>query len=241
MDDPTRYLIVPVAPPERVADGFVNVTQMLDYASPTAWLNAAIHGMTGFDVLATLVQPISGDWERIGCYGDALGHMSACLGELAIQVQTHANDLSQHWTGNAADAAFVYFCETATALSRHSAVLQIADERYTALALDVWHMSQQLQGLLQSICDQAAVALIEMAAGTALVETGIGAVAGYSLAAIQIASIVRTIARAALIIQAANAAIGVSVAGLTGILKEFGDLGGIPMPARAYQNPLVAR
>jgi hypothetical protein len=241
MDDPTRHLLVPVAPPERVADGFANVTQVLDYVSPTAWLNAAIQGMTGYDVLETLVQPISGDWERIGRYGDALGHMSACLGELAIQVQTHANDLSRHWTGNAGDAAFVYFSDTATALSRHAAVLQIADERYTALALDVWHMSQQLQGLLQSICDQAAVALIEMAAGTALIETGIGAVAGYSLAAIQIASIVRTIARASLIIQAAGAAIGVSVAGLTGVLKEFGDLGSIPMPARAYQNPVGAR
>lgn len=240
-DDPTRHLVPPVAPPERVADGYANATQILDYVSPTAWLNAAIEGMTGFDVLETLIQPLAGDWERIGRYGDALGRISDCLGEMAIEVQTHAVEMSRQWTGNASDAAFAYFSDTATALSRHATVLQTADERYTALALDVWHLSQQLQGLVQSICDQAALALIEMAAGTLLIETGIGAVAGYSLAALQIASILRTIARAAVIIQAAHTAIDVSFAGLTGVLKDFGDLGSIPLPARAYANPIAAR
>lgn len=240
MEDPTRHLTPPTAPSERLADGYVNVTQALDYASPTAWLNAAIEGMTGTDVVGTIVRPISGDWERIGRYGDALGHVAACLGDIAIQVQSHALLLGARWTGNASDAAYVYFTDTATSLSRHAVLLQLADRQYTKLALDVWHLSEQLRGLVQSICDQAVVALIEMAAGTALIETGVGTVAGYALAALQVAAIVRTIARASVIIQAAAMVISTGVATLGGILLEFGDLDSVPVPAHAYRSPVVA-
>jgi len=239
MDDPTRHLVAATAPPALIADGYVNLTQALDYASPSAWLNAAITGMTGCDVLATLVRPISGDWERIGRYGNAIGHLAQCLGQMAVQVETHAVTLSQGWQGNAADAAYVYFSDTATGLSRHAAVLQGADRQYTQLALGAWHLSQQLQGLLQSICDQAVVVLIEMAAGTALIETGVGALAGYALAALQIANIVRTIAKASVLIQTAHALVDVGFAGLTGLLKDFGDLGGIPVQTHAYHAPIA--
>jgi len=241
MDDPTDHLVPPVAATERTGDAMIDIGRAFAYAGPPTWLNAAIERMTGCDVLATLVQPISGDWECIGRYGDTLGHVAACLGEMAIQVQIHAVEFGQHWSGNASEAAFLYFSDTAAALSRHAAVLQQADQRYTALALDVRQLSEQLQGLLHSIYDQATAALLEMAVGTDLVETGAGAVAGYCLAAVQIAGIHRTIARASAVIQAAAVAIDAGFAGLAGLLKDFGDLGGIPTAARAYQDPVVAR
>lgn len=238
-DDPTRHLTAAVAPADRIADGYANPVQALDYASPTAWLNTAIADLTGYDVLETLVQPFSGDWERIGRYADALGHIGACLGEMAVQVQAQAVDMTRRWTGNAADAAYVYFSETATSLSRHAAALRTAEKRYKALALDAWQLSQSMQGVLQGICDRALVALIEIAAGTALAETGVGTVAGYALAAVQIAAIVKLIAKASRIVAGAETVIALAFAGISGILMDLGNLSTLPPLDQPYRNPLA--
>jgi hypothetical protein len=240
-DDPTRHLTAAVAPAARVADGYANPVQVLDYASPTAWLNTAIADLTGYDVLETLVRPFSGDWERIGRYSDALGHIAACLGEMAVQVQSQTIDMTQRWSGNASDTAYVYFSETATSLSRHAAVLRTAEKRYKALALDAWQLSQGMQGILQGICDRAVVALLEIAAGTALAETGVGTVAGYALAAAQIAAIVKLIARASRIVQSAETVIALGFAGITGALIDLGDLRTLAPLDKPYRNPVVVR
>ncbi|MEV0269589.1 hypothetical protein AB0H43_12470 [Hamadaea sp. NPDC050747] len=240
MDDPTRHLVEPSPPDDSVGNGYVNPTAILDYASPTAWLNSAIEGLTDFDVLGTLVQPLAGDWERIGKYGDALKHMSECLGEMAVQTQSHASELTASWHGNASDSAFQYFSSTSTAMSRYADLLVHAAQQYKALALGVWQVAESLKGILQNLCDQALVALIEIAAGTALAETGVGAVVGYSLAALQIMKIVDTIADAGKKIQIAWIAIDLFFSTLLGVFKEFGDLGSIPTPTIAYHHPMVS-
>lgn len=239
MEDPGRHLVPPVAPQEQAADGYVNITQFLDYASPTAWLNEAIEAMTGFDVLETVVKPFAGDWERFGAYGDALHHISECLGEMAVQVQAHTSLLGSQWTGNAADGAYFYFSNMATSLSRHAKEVERAHAKYTELALDMWHIAEQVKGILQAVCDLGLVALAEIAAGTALAETGVGAVVGYALAALTIAKIVERISEAAIVVQTANAIIDLFFAGVAEIVKDLGDLGSIPTPRVPYQNPMV--
>ncbi|WP_027341543.1 hypothetical protein [Hamadaea tsunoensis] len=241
MDDPTRHLTAPTAPQPTAETGYINLTQLLDYASPTAWLNTAIADMTGRDVLQTVVQPFAGDWARIGEYGDALTHLAACLGDVAVQTEAHAALLTTRWTGNAAEQAFTYFSDVAAGVSRTSAIMSRAAHRYSELALDVWMIATQLQNLLQSICDQAVLALLEMAAGTALVETGIGAVVGYGLATVQIINILKLITKASTIIQSAATAITMAFAFLAALLKEFGDPGQISLPDHAYTGPVAAR
>ncbi|MDI1461042.1 hypothetical protein QEZ54_08705 [Catellatospora sp. KI3] len=235
--DPTTHLVKPEPADDSVSSGFVNVTSVLDYVSLTAWLNEAIEGLTGCDVLGTMVSPLSGDWEKVSTYGTALTNLSRCLRGIADNVDVANVDLDLHWNGNAADAAYVYFSSASRSLSAHADAVERAAGQYQKLALDVWHFTEVLKGFLQSIVDQALLVLVFSAAGTALLETGVGAVAGYALAALELVNLIKTINKASAVVQAANVAFQTSFSTLTGIFKEVEDLGSIPTVNTVYDHP----
>ncbi len=237
--DPTVHLVAPQPVDDSVSAGFANVTALLDQVSLSAWLNEAIKGATDYDVIGSVVEPFSGDWEKVSTYGSSLANMSQCLRGIAGNVRVTTTDLDFHWNGNAADAAHLYFTATSRSLTMHADALDRAAKQYQALALDVWHFHEALKGLLQSIVDQGLLFLIYAAAGTALCETVIGAVAGYALAAAELAKLLTTINKAARIVQMANMAFQTGFSTLAGILKEIEDLGPIPALGVPYDHPMV--
>lgn len=237
--DPTVHLVTPKPVDESMCEGFINLTSFTDLVSLSAWLNEAIEGLTGVDVIGSMLEPVSGDWEKVSTYGTALANLSDCVRGIANNVDAANTDLDFHWHGNAADAAHLYFTSTSRSLAAHADAIDRAAEQYQKLALDIWHFAEALKGIVQTIVDQALVTLIFMAAGTALLETGVGAVAGYALGAIKLAQLLQTINKGSRVAQAANIAFQVGFSTLVGIFKEIEALGPIPTVGAVYDHPMV--
>ncbi|GAA1381105.1 hypothetical protein [Catellatospora chokoriensis] len=239
MTDPTRHLTTPVPQDENVDNGFVNITELLDYLSPAAWLNELIEELTGHDVTGTLVKPLAGDWAAISAYGDALKKLSQCFGDIATDVQANTIELDRHWHGNAADSAYLYYSSTAASLSSHAQAVHRAGIQYQKLAVGMWQLAEQLKSFLQQVCDKVLLAAAYAAAGTVAAETVVGGVIGYALAAAEVAKALQLINKCSFIVQTANMAVGGFVSTLRILFKEIEALGDIPTPGAAYDHPMV--
>ncbi|MCA2213923.1 hypothetical protein [Jidongwangia harbinensis] len=117
---------------------------------------------------------------------------------------------------------------------------QMAEE-YHAMADAVWSAGEAIGGLLKGMTDAAIIAGIAAAGGTATSWTGVGAVAGYGVAAIEVATILRMWGQTTELYQFASAAV---LAFRSKIGSALGDLDTITLPAppggAGYQHPLAS-
>jgi hypothetical protein len=237
MDEPTDFLREPGEPDDSLSNGFANPLDLFNYVSPSAWINDAIASLTGFDAFGYFTDWVSGDWSAIWKFGDAMGNLAQCMQQLGINIQTGMIQLDQRWDGNASDAAYQYFSTLAAATSGQQFAIADTQEKYHKAAQGAWQLSNQLGNILQALADKAILAGISAAAGTALAETGIGAVIGYASAAILVTQMLELINRASTIINTA----GTVILGLVGTGMDLGYKGGdltrIQLPSAAYTAP----
>lgn len=237
MDNPTAFLVPPSEPDASVSNGFANPIDVLNYFSPSAWINAAIEGLTGVDVFGWMAGWVSGDWSAIWKFGDAMNNVGGCLQQLGINIQQGMLDLDLTWDGNASDAAYQYFSDFAASVSGQQMSLHDVVDNYHKAAVGAWELSNQLGNLMQAIADKAILAGIAAAAGTITAESGIGAVVGYGAAALIVVDMLRLINKASTIINTA----GTIIAGLAGggmdAVDRGGDLSAVPLPSTAYSFP----
>jgi hypothetical protein len=118
--------------------------------------------------------------------------------------------------------------------------LHDAAERYATAARGAWLAANQVNGVLEAIVDKAILASICAAAGTVLAETGVGAVVGYGLAALQVAQIIELIGRAGLIVNTVGALIEGIIGEIMALANQGGDLSRFPLPDTAYHHPARA-
>ncbi|MDG4805812.1 hypothetical protein O7634_03470 [Micromonospora sp. WMMD1120] len=237
MDDPTRFLTEPAKPESSISNGFVNPIDLFNYVSPSAWINATINKPTGVDVFGWMTTWLSGDWEAIWKFGDAMGNLAACLQQVGINIQQGMLDLDRQWDGHANDAAHQYFSRLASATSGQQLELYKIRDNYHKAANGAWQLSNQLGNILQALADKAVIAGIAAAAGTITAETGVGAVVGYGVAALMVVDMLALINKASLLINTA----GTVILGLFGtamdVAYQGGDLSTIKLPALAYTAP----
>jgi hypothetical protein len=93
MTDPTTYLAAPTAPDESISNGFANPLDAFNYISPSAWINDAIEKAFGWDVFGWCTDWLSGDWEGVWKFGDAMISLAECLQEQGINIQRSAIDM----------------------------------------------------------------------------------------------------------------------------------------------------
>ncbi|WP_229070818.1 hypothetical protein [Actinoplanes sp. DH11] len=234
MPDPTSHLVAPSVPDETWTQGFVNPVDLFNYASPAAWTNKGVEAVTGFDVFGYFTDAITGEWDAIWKFGEAVGNLAACLDQLGINVRDGVIQLDEHWDGNAADAAHQYFLDFAAALNGQQIDLKEIEQGYQKAALGAWQLSNQLSNILQAIADKFVIGAIAAAAGAA---TGVGAGAGYGVAALQAVEILAMVNKASILINT----VGSTVMGIFGTGMTVGYRGGslttIPLPAGAYAKP----
>lgn len=234
MDDPMIFLREPDGPDDSMTNGFVNPLDLFNYVSPSAWLNAAIEKLTGVDVFGWMTDWLSGDWEKLWKFGDAMANLAQCMQQIGINIQAGMIRLDASWNGNASDAAYQYFSGLAAATSGQQLAIAKTQESYHKAAQGAWQLSNQLGNILQALADKAILAGIAAAAGTALIETGIGAVAGYGVVALIVLDMLALINDASVIINTA----GTVILGLFGTVMDAayqgGGLAAVPLPATAY-------
>ncbi|MBW6432729.1 hypothetical protein KZ829_03110 [Actinoplanes hulinensis] len=237
MSDPGANLVPPGLPDESLSNGFLNPIDLLNYASPTAWINKGIEAATGFDVIGSFMEAVSGDWEAVWKFGEAMGHLADCMAELGINVQQGMLQVDDSWDGNAADAAYLYFSNLAAGISGSQHDFRQIEDDYQKAALGAWQLASQLGNILQAIVDAWLIGLAAAGAGAALSATGAGAVAGYAVAGVQAVRIAKLINDASLKINAGGTAIMAIFAVPMTIAYRGGDLSDIKLPAAAYTTP----
>jgi hypothetical protein len=186
-------------------------------------------------------EPISGDWAAMWKFGDALANLAKFHTSLGGHIIDQAANLDPAWHGNAADAAHQYFAHLAIAVSGQQAPLNDIADRYHQAARGAWQTANQLGNLYQAIADRVIIAGVAAAAGSALAETGVGAVIGYGVAALMVVDILEKINKASTVIQT----FGTLIFGLFGLGIDAGNVGDggaldkYPLPAGAYADPGV--
>jgi hypothetical protein len=238
--DPTVLLVAPADPVPDIREGYVDIFDFTNIISPTAWVNEFVTELTGIDPLETLTTAFLGDWAAFARCGVAWGHLAECAQQLAMNVQSGAFRLDGQWDGHAADAAHGYLSGLAPAVSELAPPLREAAARYAACTRGVWELGTQAQNLLQGIIDDALIAEIAAAAGSATIETGVGAVIGYGIAALAIANVVEKVGQLLKIESAVNTAVFGVFGGAMAIAGQGGSLDGRPLPPAPYRHPAAA-
>jgi hypothetical protein len=237
MTDPSGRLASPTLPDESWTNGFVNPVDAFNYVSPSAWINKGIESALDIDVFGYFTDAITGEWDAIWKFGEAMGHLADCLNDLALNIQDGVIGLDPSWDGNAADAAHQYFSQFAAALAAQQIELRRIQDNYHKAAMGAWQLSNQLGNILQAIADKFIIAGIAAVVGTATAETGVGAAAGYGVAGLQVMQMLKLFNDASLKINTAGSVIlGLFGTGMD-IGYQGGDLSTVPLPAAAYTAP----
>lgn len=239
MIDPTNFLVEPNQPDASLTKGFANPLGILDAISVSHWVNQIIKEVAGYDLIGHVTNFFVGDWEAFYKAGDAYGNLGQSLQAIGRNVSLVASQMDGNWDGQAADAAFVYFRQLAVATVQQNIVLSQIKENYHEAARAIWLLADTVGGLIKMIIDKAIIIGVSAAAGTALIKTGVGAFAGYGIAAWQGIELSKKINDAALKIQTGGTVIMGFFSFIKTLAEQGGDLSQFPLPDRPYTSPVL--
>lgn len=217
-----------------------NALGWMDYLSPTSWAMKGLDTVFGFDPISWLQERVFGDWETLATMEAVLANASSALHDLALNVQSGATALASTWQGNAGDAAYRYFTDLASAITALESPLKEMGQAYRVVADAVWSSCEALGGVIKALLDAAIIAGIAAAGGTLTAATGVGAVVGYGVAAVEVANMLRLWGQATKLYQNASAAV---LAFRSVLGHNLDNLGAVRLPAlpggAGYDHPLV--
>lgn len=239
--EPVRHLTSP-GMPEEFSKGLVGdaVSTVGDWLSPSVWALQTVKFAVGVDPLEEAISWFTGDWESYAKCGEAWASTGALVKDIATNLRSGSAQLDASWQGNAADAAYVYFDELARTTEALESDLKELKTYYDEAAMAVSTGLDLVKGLLTELADQAIIAEAELAAGTLLAETGVGAVMCYGAAVLEIAGMVRTWGRMTEAYAAAEDSVRTAVTGAGLVCGRIGvALQSLPEPGASYDNPVV--
>ncbi|MFG2093703.1 hypothetical protein [Streptomyces sp. NPDC048612] len=215
----------------------------LDMLSPTAIVTEGCKLFFDFDPFGELASLVGGDWEGyLKCAG-LWGNLGEFCRLVAANISHGTGSISITWTGNAADAACVYFEEIANLLDSAADSFDSLKANYAAVANLAYGMAESVKAGLMFISDLAIESFIEFMAGLAAAETGVGLigtaaawalVAKNALQAVEkYEKIVKAIDVAMMVSKAGYAECGRESAGMEAKVKKF------PVPGKSYDNAVV--
>ncbi|MEV3861038.1 hypothetical protein AB0J38_42855 [Streptomyces sp. NPDC050095] len=231
--EPTTLLKAPSAPEEYSQGPILDTfNDCGDLMSPTYWVTEAYKAVFGFNPLDEVVQWFAGDWEAFAKCADVWHQLGGAVAAVSDNVDAGNKTLDLTWDGHAADAAYTYFHNFASKLDEIKGQFDKLKTEYENLSHAAYSTAEAISGYLGGIIDGLLITAIEMAAGTALSWTGVGAIVGYGLAGLEIANMLRLWGKATEGIGNAqgivNGAVGVVetiTATLYGTISDFAKVG----------------
>ncbi|BCJ40398.1 hypothetical protein GCM10010168_32580 [Actinoplanes ianthinogenes] len=177
--EPSRSL---TSPEYAVAVEMWTINPLADLLSPSAWIRQACVTLLGVDPFEEWSKNLSGNWQAYVYAGNAMLHAGAAARAIALNLTTGAKDVGYAWRGNAAEV----FQEFELNLGIHVSDLQEICRLYYKIHMDTAEVVKKLTDVLAGhVADFYDVLLMAsgcLAAGTAMIETVFGAVAGYAAA-----------------------------------------------------------
>jgi hypothetical protein len=239
-ENPTGRLTDPAARSESILGApFANPGVVMDWLSPTHIVNEFVKQLTGYDAFGEAAKTFAGDWEDVWKAAGAFANLASAMQDIGINL-SHGNlELDQAWDGKAADAAYAYFTPLAAAISSQQFPLTKLSDAYIKAAEGTYRQAEVYSGLMKDAYDAALVAAIAASAGTAAIETGVGAVAGYAVAAYEVYKLLELLDKAKKIEATAISIMNEVVGLIQGATADAGEFAKYPLPGSAYNHPGV--
>jgi len=238
--EPVSRLTDPAARSETIlGQPFANPGVAMDWLSPTHIVNEFIKQICGYDAFGEASKVFAGDWEDVWRAAGAFSNLAAAMQDIGINLSRGNLELDQAWDGKAADAAYAYFTPLAAAISSQQLALYKLSDAYIKAAEGTYRQAEVYSGLMKDAYDAALVAAIAASAGTAAIETGVGAVAGYAVAAYEVYKILQLLDKAKKIEATAISIMNEVVGLIQGASADAGEFTKYPLPGGAYNHPGV--
>jgi hypothetical protein len=146
-------------------------------------IRGLVHKICGFDIFEVFLIKISGDWDGLWKAADELENCGSAVNTVGLMAQRYANDLPAAWTGDAGEAARESLLRLGLLISARKDQYKFVAAEYRKMANLSWDLFDALGIVLGELLDKMAEIAIAVAAGTATIETVIGGVIGYGVAA----------------------------------------------------------
>ncbi len=159
------------------------INPLADLISPAAWLRQISIWLFSYDPLEGWASDISGDWKAYTHCAMAMGHIGGAAGDIGSNLIAGAQDVPSVWRGKAAEAEQEFQLALGLAASGLNDACGQYHKLYMQAAEAVKSLFDVTAGLISDLIDLLIIINVAAAAGTALIETGVGAVAGYGVAA----------------------------------------------------------
>lgn len=212
-----------------------SMNPLTDLVSPAAWVRQVSVSLFGYDPFDEWARDLGGDWASYAHCGAAMSRAGDGAYDIGRNLLAGAGRSEAVWRGSAGDAER----EFQTALGVATEGLRDACQGFARLygeAADAAANLRDVAGdLIADLLDTLILVNLASAAGTALVETGLGAVAGYGIAAYYAAEayqIYQEIARLYGVAQDTVEALGAAIGSIHAAV-DVPDLTAVP----AYRYP----
>lgn len=180
VSEPTRSL---TGPAYITGVEMFELNPLADLISPAAWLRQIAVWLFDHDPLEAWGQAFSGDWRAYQHCAAAWGAIGRASADIGTNLLAGAADVSTVWRGRAAEAEQEFHLLLARAATALEPVTIEYSKLYGQAAQAAKDLYNVVTGLITKLIDVLILINIASAAGTLLIETGVGAVAGYGIAA----------------------------------------------------------
>ncbi|NTW41948.1 MAG: hypothetical protein HGA44_19065 [Cellulomonadaceae bacterium] len=210
-----------------------------DWFSPTSVIDQIISWVFDYDPLAEVSRVFAGDWDRATVCSLALDHTAAFEERVAAHVGAGFSHCLDSWSGEAANAASVYFDSLARQVRQNADAIRDAAPLYEQISQAIASWADVLKGLYAQALDMIWVAAASYTLAGIFSETIVGGIAGFLAGSAAVGRAVWLAHSAWSVLQDAVAALELLI-GLVGAASTF-SLGALSLPVPAgYDNSLVA-
>lgn len=236
--DPVGQLKAPAERTESIlGQPFSNPASVLDWVSPSHIVNEFVKQAVGYDIFGEASKLFAGDWELVWQAAGAYRNLANAMQDIGVNV-SHGNvELDYSWEGNAGDAAFMYFADLSSAISSQQISLNALADSYEKAAEGTYRIGETVSGIMKDIMDAAMIGAVAASAGTAAIETGVGFVTGWGVAAYEAYKIAEMADKARKLIATASAIVGTVVGEIQAASASTGTLAKYPLPGSGYRHP----
>lgn len=236
--EPASQLRAPAERTESIlGQPFSNPASVLDWMSPSHIVNEFVKQVVGYDIFGEASKLFSGDWELVWQAAGAYRNLANAMQDIGVNV-SHGNvELDYCWHGNAGDAAFMYFADLSATISAQQISLNALADSYEKAAEGTYRIGETVSGIMKDIMDAAMIGVVAASAGTATIETGVGFVTGWGVAAYEAYKIAEMADKARKLIATASALVGTVVGEIQAASASTGTLAKYPLPGSGYRHP----
>jgi hypothetical protein len=215
-----------------------DLTSYGDVFSPSALASWIFEKFLGVNPVDEAKNALGGNWEEYAQCAKAWNALGLFCDDIAKNLESGNRSLDVTWSGNAADAAYVYMDTLAKDIAAMKGSFEQLKEQYEIVTDGVWNAAEASGDLLSGMLDLAIVIGITMAAGASTSWTVVGPVIAAGAVAGEIVAMINLWTRLTTVIME----VGTIVSGATAAVEQIGHLHQanmikFPLPGKGYDHP----